>query len=67
MRSERMAGKVMAKKINIDVYAKAEAGQRVFSVATANAAAVKQGLWRMGYRVSMRTDGNTTTIKIENK
>lgn len=57
----------MAKKMNIDVYAKAEAGQRVFDVANANAAAVKQTLWRMGYKVSMKKGANTTTIKIETK
>lgn len=57
----------MAKMINIDVYVKAEAGQRVFDVANANAAAVKQALWRKGYRVSIKRGESTTTIKIEAK
>lgn len=57
----------MAKKSNIDLYARAKAGQRVFSVANANADAVKMGLYRMGYKVAMQRRQKQTTITIQEK
>lgn len=57
----------MAKKSNIDLYERAKAGQRVFSVANANADAVKMGLYRMGYKVTMQRRQEQTTITIQEK
>ena len=57
----------MAKKSNIDLYMRAKAGQRVFSVANANADAVKMGLYRMGYKVAMKRSAKQTTITIQEK
>ena len=57
----------MAKKSNIDLYERAKAGQRVFSVANANADAVKMGLYRMGYKVTMQRRQKQTTITIQEK
>lgn len=57
----------MAKKSNIDLYERAKAGQRVFSVANANADAVKMGLYRMGYKVAMQRRQKQTTITIQEK
>ena len=57
----------MAKKSNIDLYMRAKAGQRVFSVANANADAVKMGLYRMGYKVTMQRRQKQTTITIQEK
>lgn len=41
----------MAKLSNLKIYQQADAGQRVFLVAPADAAAIKQGLWLRGYKV----------------
>ena len=57
----------MADLRNIAIYQSAKAGQRVFSVANAKAAAVKIGLWRMGYKVRLHKGSKVTTITIQEK
>ena len=57
----------MAKLSNIAIRERAMAGQRIFSVAHVDAAAVKMQLWRAGFKVSKRSNGKVATIKIEDK
>ena len=57
----------MADLRNIAIYQSAKAGQRVFSVANAKVAAVKIGLWRMGYKVRLHKGNKVTTITIQEK
>jgi 2,4-dienoyl-CoA reductase-like NADH-dependent reductase (Old Yellow Enzyme family) len=57
----------MAKLSNIAIRERAMAGQRIFSVAHADAAAFKMQLWRAGFKVSKRSNGKVATIKIEDK
>ena len=45
----------MAKVSRLNIYAQAEAGQRVFIVAPADAAAIKQYFWLQGYKVRKKS------------
>lgn len=56
---------VMAKIYNLKIYAKADAGQRVFSVPASRALAVRVGLRARGWNVKGKTTGKITTLTIQ--
>ena len=55
----------MALIYNLKIYAKADAGQRVFSVPASRALAVRVGLRARGWSVKGKTTGKITTLTIQ--